>query len=694
MNRDRLYTAMTAVILAFFTAWGCTGCLISAFDLPLQYPSAPVVVCGIFAAGASLLFSFRYGGVLLLCILALFAGYIYHDGTTLEQLQSLITQLSTVYDRAYGWGILYFFEDPMQTAFADWPLCIWSAIISIAVCHSICRQKTLWIPILVTVLPLCSCIVVTDTVPDEIFLLMVMASLILLMLTSSVRRENASQGNRLTAAVVLPVLLALGGLFLVVPQECYVNYSSVFRDNILTAVQNLPQLLENGMGELASGLQSQPPKLVDLAALGDRIPFTYPVMEVTAENSGTLYLREQDYDQYDGLGWKCSENRTESFPSTAGQSEAIRIQTKAWKKTRYLPYHPTLPTDLVNGSAENPHREQDYTILRNSLPENWRQTAYENSAGTPAEWQTYCSLPETTRQGAAAFVEHLSNEKISNTAKADIIAAQVTDSALYDTRPGKMPAGEIDFALWFLREGDRGYCVHFATAATVLLRAAGIPARYVTGYMLEAEAGTTVTVTEENAHAWTEYYEPNLGIWLPLETTPAASTPVQRLPQPAATELTEVTIPTETVPAETEPVAENPLPAETPPPETVSASTESPEISAPTHAGIFLLLAVFLLLMPLQRALRLSVRHKYQRTGGLNQQALRRWQESVRLARLVKDSPTEELIVLAQKAKFSQYELTPEELQHFDSFQRTCLRRLKERPWYIQMIYKYVHAAY
>ena len=204
MNRDRLCTALTAAALAFFTAWGCTECLISAFDLRLQDPSAPVKIFVLAAIVAALLLSCRYGSIILLCILALFSGYICHDGTALEQLKALISQLSTIYDRAYGWGILKFSEEPAQSTFADWPLCIWGVLISIAVCRTVCQQKSVWLPVLVAVLPLCSCIVVTDTVPDEAFLLMILASLILLILTSSVRRETPCQANRLTATAAIP----------------------------------------------------------------------------------------------------------------------------------------------------------------------------------------------------------------------------------------------------------------------------------------------------------------------------------------------------------------------------------------------------------------------------------------------------------------------------------------------------------
>ena len=106
------------------------------------------------------------------------------------------------------------------------------------------------------------------------------------------------------------------------------------------------------------------------------------------------------------------------------------------------------------------------------------------------------------------------------------------------------------------------------------------------------------------------------------------------------------------------------------------------------------MLPVFVLVLMLQRSARLRLRRKLQRTGDVNKQALYRWREALRLSRLLKESPTEELIVLAQKAKFSQYELTQEELLQFDSFNRTCLKQLKKKPWYLQLIHQYIYAAY
>jgi hypothetical protein len=57
----------------------------------------------------------------------------------------------------------------------------------------------------------------------------------------------------------------------------------------------------------------------------------------------------------------------------------------------------------------------------------------------------------------------------------------------------------------FLLGSRRGWCVHYASAAALLLRAEGVPTRFVTGYMVVAPGGAdTVTVVDSTAHAWCE----------------------------------------------------------------------------------------------------------------------------------------------------------------------------------------------
>lgn len=71
-----------------------------------------------------------------------------------------------------------------------------------------------------------------------------------------------------------------------------------------------------------------------------------------------------------------------------------------------------------------------------------------------------------------------------------------------------------DFAEFFLFEGKKGYCVHFATAMTLMSRSLGIPARYTEGYRMDKTGYNYVLAS--NAHAWCEIYIKGIG-WLPFD---------------------------------------------------------------------------------------------------------------------------------------------------------------------------------
>ncbi len=96
--------------------------------------------------------------------------------------------------------------------------------------------------------------------------------------------------------------------------------------------------------------------------------------------------------------------------------------------------------------------------------------------------------------------------------------------AVYDLKAGACPEGK-DFTEYFLYENKKGYCVHFATAATLMFRMMGVPARYVTGYVafmgdfVESKDYYVTEVPDDHAHAWTEIYVSPYG-WIPVDATP------------------------------------------------------------------------------------------------------------------------------------------------------------------------------
>ncbi|MBE9226687.1 AAA family ATPase [Phormidium sp. LEGE 05292] len=79
----------------------------------------------------------------------------------------------------------------------------------------------------------------------------------------------------------------------------------------------------------------------------------------------------------------------------------------------------------------------------------------------------------------------------------------------------------------FLLKNRAGHCEYFATATTLLLRAAGIPARYAVGYSVHefSNLENQYIVRSRHAHAWTMVYLNNR--WQVLDTTPADWTNIE-----------------------------------------------------------------------------------------------------------------------------------------------------------------------
>ena len=99
----------------------------------------------------------------------------------------------------------------------------------------------------------------------------------------------------------------------------------------------------------------------------------------------------------------------------------------------------------------------------------------------------------------------------------------------YETEDVPVPKGDEDYVDQFLFETRRGYCDNFSTSMVVLLRAIGIPARWVKGYtpgeVIETTGDNQIfEVTNNNAHSWVEVYFPNVG-WVPFEPTKSFSSP-------------------------------------------------------------------------------------------------------------------------------------------------------------------------
>ncbi|MBW4085025.1 transglutaminase domain-containing protein [Paenibacillus sp. S150] len=137
----------------------------------------------------------------------------------------------------------------------------------------------------------------------------------------------------------------------------------------------------------------------------------------------------------------------------------------------------------------------------------------------------YLQLPERMPARVAALAGRLTASAGTRYDAVYAVQDYLQNGFTYTLKTRVPPSG-ADFADDFLFVTKQGYCVHFATAMTVLLRSIGIPARYVQGYGPGTLAADSVPprydVTQGDAHAWVEVYFPGTG-WVPFDPTPAAA---------------------------------------------------------------------------------------------------------------------------------------------------------------------------
>ena len=109
----------------------------------------------------------------------------------------------------------------------------------------------------------------------------------------------------------------------------------------------------------------------------------------------------------------------------------------------------------------------------------------------------------------------------------------------YSTWQGK-PAGGRTPLSEFLLATRAGHCEYFASATALLLRAAGIPARYATGFSAQewSKLDGAYVVRERHAHAWVRAWVD--GAWQDLDTTPPTWFSTEAAGSPVWSPLTDV----------------------------------------------------------------------------------------------------------------------------------------------------------
>ncbi|MFR1257904.1 MAG: transglutaminase-like domain-containing protein [Clostridium sp.] len=137
----------------------------------------------------------------------------------------------------------------------------------------------------------------------------------------------------------------------------------------------------------------------------------------------------------------------------------------------------------------------------------------------------YLQIPDSMKSVCEDFKKDCKSAGLTKTS--DIILeakSYITKDTTYSLSPGKTPSGKESIE-YFLKENKKGYCTYYATAAVMLLRSMGIPARYVEGMYVSKDElaavkkGKELEVPDEDAHAWVEVFDEKYG-FVTVEVTP------------------------------------------------------------------------------------------------------------------------------------------------------------------------------
>ena len=289
---------------------------------------------------------------------------------------------------------------------------------------------------------------------------------------------------------------------------------------------------------------------------GPADPEDHHVMEVATDR--TVLLRGKTYDEYSGLNWYDSLSsrrylyvsprftalRDEIFdlnrPLAGEAPEAetlhvhmlgsgsttlfapVRTQTMQLESQRMVLYY-NMAGELF--LTRNTAPGDSYTVTYLPYVPGSRATAAAVAACAGVEdshyqemAQRYLTIPRHIQQEIYDMAQRATAGCETPYEKALGIQRFLRENYRYSLNVQVPPDG-VDFLAWFLIGEKQGYCTYFATAMTMLCRIAGIPARYVTGYLAAPDDNGLAVVTGEEAHAWTEVYLNGFG-WLDFDATP------------------------------------------------------------------------------------------------------------------------------------------------------------------------------
>lgn len=272
-------------------------------------------------------------------------------------------------------------------------------------------------------------------------------------------------------------------------------------------------------------------------------PQNTEILKVYSNKAGVIYLRAQSFGNYNGVGF--DEVSNEDKYTGAGYNplnlpantlsqynpSSISIDMTSKKYQSYVvPYYATTDLMAYDDVYIDGVYGKKYTI--DYIAKDINYASYAHLTGEDAVNELlyrdfvedrYLSLAGASDELLAYFAEIKATEGFNKTNPNIIsdVASYIQNAASYKFLYDAIPNECSDVVYYFLHESKEGVCQHYASAATMLYRYLGIPARYVTGIkctVKQSNVNKWMSVKDSSLHAWVEVYLDGFG-WAPVEVT-------------------------------------------------------------------------------------------------------------------------------------------------------------------------------
>jgi len=244
-------------------------------------------------------------------------------------------------------------------------------------------------------------------------------------------------------------------------------------------------------------------------------------------SNSDLYWRGPVLTSFDGNSWKASylsrNLRAETRPElkTAPFRYVVQMEPTEQKWLFALDYPAMVPSktkltmdyQLITLRPVTSLREyvmasdpsfKDNPVLRQTLLREALELPDEFNPRTVEMMSTWRSEANSDSEIIQRALQYFNRQQFRYTLNPPLLSQHTVDEFLFDTRAG--------------------FCEHYASAFTVMMRMAGIPARVVTGYQggHYNNVGSYVLVRQSDAHAWSEVWVRGSG-WTRIDPTAAVA---------------------------------------------------------------------------------------------------------------------------------------------------------------------------